>query len=200
MKRGRWYGRLGAGFSMIELLAVAAILLLLFTLYWGSGASESQLRRVQKDCQSQLQRLYVSLSIYANEHDGHFPVASNALTPAQGLAVLVPRYTVDTSLFLCPGVKNAPAQAELPFREHRISYAYYMGRRVTDNAVLMSDAQDNPARSAGIAAFSSTSKAPGNNHGKIGGNFLFCDGRAEASAPRVPFSLGPTQGIVLLNP
>ena len=27
-----------AGFSLIELLAVAAILLLLFTLYWGSGS------------------------------------------------------------------------------------------------------------------------------------------------------------------
>ena len=31
-----------AGFSLIELLAVAAILLLLFTLYWGSSASDNQ--------------------------------------------------------------------------------------------------------------------------------------------------------------
>ena len=181
MKCGLNLCRLGAAFSLMEVLAVAAIILLLFTLYWGSSGSDSRDRRLRKNCQNQLQRIYMALNIYADEHAGKFPVVTNALTPAEGLAALVPRYTVDTTLFICPGVKNAPAQGDKPFRQQQISYAYYMGRRATDAGVLMSDAQANPSRNPGEAAFSSTGKRPGSNHGKIGGNFLFCDGGAEAS-------------------
>ena len=191
-----------AGFSLIEVLAVAAIILLLFTLYWGGGGDSRQ-RKARKDCQNQLQRIYMALTIYANEHAGQFPVATNARTSAEALDNLVPRYTVDTSLFICPGINNnPPATGDKPLRQRRISYAYYMGRRIGDSAgVLMSDEQVNPnSKNPGEAAFSSTGKPPGNNHGKLGGNFLFCDGRAESSPPRVPFSLGLTQGLVLLNP
>ena len=52
------------------------------------------------------------------------------------LHVLVPRYTVDTSLFLCPGVKHPPASTAKPFRQQRISYAYYMGLRAADSPIL----------------------------------------------------------------
>src|ERR1035437_9073194 len=60
------------GFSLIELLAVAAILLLLFTLYWGSSTTDNQRRQAQKDCQSNLQKIYMAMDIYANEHAGKF--------------------------------------------------------------------------------------------------------------------------------
>ena len=65
----------------------------------------------------------------------------------------------------------------------------------------MSDRQvDARAKGAGEQGFSRTGKPPGNNHGQAGGNFLFVDGRIEATAAQLPFSLGVTQGVVLLNP
>jgi prepilin-type N-terminal cleavage/methylation domain-containing protein/prepilin-type processing-associated H-X9-DG protein len=191
-----------AGFSLIELLAVAAILLLLFTLYWGSSAGDNQQRQAQKDCQVHLQKIHMAMEIYANDNAGKFPEAPGARTSEEVLDTLVPRYTVDTATFICPGSKDPPLPAGQSFRQHRISYAYYMGRRATEpQQVLMSDQQvDNQSRNAGAYAFSSTGKPPGNNHGKLGGNFLFCDGRAESSPAQVPFSIVLTQGVVLLNP
>jgi prepilin-type N-terminal cleavage/methylation domain-containing protein/prepilin-type processing-associated H-X9-DG protein len=201
MKRRLHFARSEAGFSLIEVMAVMAIVLLLFVLYWGPTTGNSHQRQLQKECQNQLQRLYMSLTIYANEYAGAFPVVTNARTSAEALAPLVPRYTVDASLFLCPGLKSPPVQGDKPFGQQRISYAYYMGRHAADQGALMSDEQVNPSsKNPGEAAFSSTGKAPGNNHGKLGGNFLFCDGRAESAPPRVPFSLGLTQGLRLLNP
>jgi prepilin-type N-terminal cleavage/methylation domain-containing protein/prepilin-type processing-associated H-X9-DG protein len=190
------------GFSLIELLAVAAILLLLFTLYWGSSTTDNQRRQAQKDCQTNLQKIYMAMDIYANEHAGKFPELAGAHTAEEALDALVPRYTVDTAVFICPGTKDPPLPAGQSFRQHKISYAYYMGRRAADSQqVLMSDQQVNSqSKAPGEYAFSSTGKPPGNNHGKLGGNFLFCDGRAEPAPARAPFSLVLTQGVVLLNP
>ena len=194
--------RAAAGFSMIELLAVAAILLLLVTLYWGSGDSERLQRESQQSCQTHLQKIYLAMNIYASDHAGKFPELAGAQTSEEALDALVPRYTVDTGMFVCPATKDTvPAPGEL-FRNHKISYAYYMGRRATDSQqVLMSDQQlDTRSKAAGEYAFSNTGKPPGNNHGKLGGNFLFCDGHAESAPARPPFSLMFTQGVVLLNP
>jgi prepilin-type N-terminal cleavage/methylation domain-containing protein/prepilin-type processing-associated H-X9-DG protein len=191
-----------AGFALIELLAVAAILLLLFVLYWGSSTSDNQQREARKDCQTNLQKIYMAMDIYANEHAGKFPELAGARTAEEALDALVPRYTVDTAVFICPGTKDPPLPAGQSFREHKISYSYYMGRRAADSQqVLMSDQQVNSlSKAAGEFAFSRTGKPPGNNHGKLGGNFLFCDGRAEPASARSPFSLVLTQGVVLLNP
>jgi prepilin-type N-terminal cleavage/methylation domain-containing protein/prepilin-type processing-associated H-X9-DG protein len=191
-----------AGFSLIEMLAVAAIILLLFVLYRGPGTSGNRQRAAQKDCQTHLQKLQVALAIYANDHAGRFPESAGARTSEEALAELVPRYTADTAEFICPGSRDAALPSGESLRKHKISYAYYMGRRAVDaQQALMSDEQVNTqARAAGEYAFSSTGKPPGNNHGKLGGNFLFCDGHAEAAPPRVPFSLILTDGVVLLNP
>ena len=191
-----------AGFSLIELLAVAAILLLLFTLYWGSSTTDNQRRQAQKDCQTNLQKIYMAMDIYASEHAGKFPELAGARTAEEALDALVPRYTVDTAVFICPATKDPPLPAGESFREHKISYAYYMGRRAADSQqVLMSDQQVNSqSKAPGEYAFSSTGKPPGNNHGKQGGNFLFCDGHAEPAPDRTPFSLVLTQGVILLNP
>jgi len=191
-----------AGRSMIELLAVVAILLLLFVLYWGPRTGRNREREAQKDCQTHLQKIYMAMEIYANDHAGSFPILTGAVTSAEALDALVPRYTVDTAVFVCPGSKDTPPSAGESFRRHKISYAYYMGRRATEGQqVLMSDRQvDTRAKAAGEYAFSSTGKPPGNNHDKLGGNLLFCDGRTEATPPRLAFPLTLTQGVVLLNP
>ena len=190
-----------AGFSLLELLIVAALILILTTLYWSRSAPSRQ-RQQKGACQKNLQKIFTALEIYANDHAGRFPEEAGARTSEEALAVLVPRYTVDTSVFSCPGSRDAPLPSGEPFRKHKISYAYYMGRRATDvQQVLMSDRQVNTqAKTAGEYAFSTTGKPPGNNHGKLGGNFLFCDGRVEATPPVVPFALNLTNGVILLNP
>ncbi len=187
---------------MIELLAVVAILMLLFVLYWGPRRTDSHARQAQQDCRTHLQRIYIAMDIYANEHAGKFPDLPGARTPQEALDALVPQYMADTTVFLCPGTKDPPLGPDESFRQHRISYAYYMGRHDRDPQLpLMSDWQVGSASSAaGAPTFSTTGKPPGNNHGKRGGNFLFCDGHAEASPPSVPFSIGLTQGVILLNP
>ena len=191
-----------AGFSLIELLAVAAILLLLLVLYWGPSTSKNRQREAQKQCQDNLQKIYMAMNIYAGDHAGKFPESSGAHTPAEALDALVPRYTVDTAVFICPGTKDAPLPAGGSLRQQRISYAYYMGRRAADSQqVVMSDWQiDTRSKAAGEYAFSSTGKPPANNHDTLGGNLLFCDGSATAIPPRLPFSITLTQGVVLLNP
>ncbi|HOX58222.1 MAG TPA: type II secretion system protein [Candidatus Paceibacterota bacterium] len=191
-----------AGFSLIEAVAVAAILILLFTLYWGPSTTRNRQRKAQRDCQNQLQRLFIALNIYATEHDSRFPAVAGARTSAEALEALVPRYTSDTAAFFCPGAKQPASLAGDSLRQQRISYAYYMGRSLREpRQPLMSDQQvNNLARNAGEHAFSSNGKPPGNNHGKRGGNFLYCDGSVAATPPCVPFSLLLTQGVVLLNP
>jgi prepilin-type N-terminal cleavage/methylation domain-containing protein/prepilin-type processing-associated H-X9-DG protein len=188
-------------FSLIELLITTALILIMFVMLWGRSSSSRQ-RRDKQTCQQNLQAIHVALQIYANDHDGLFPVATNAQTSEEPLSLLVPRYTSVTAPFICPGSKDSPLPEGEPFAKRKISYAYYMGRRATDTAeVLMSDAQVNTLpKIQGQPVFSTTGQKPGNNHHKYGGNFLFCDGRAEMSSPKAPFSLVLTQGVVLLNP
>ncbi len=142
------------------------------------------------------------MQIYANDYRGKFPETNGVQTSEEVLYVLVPRYTVDTSIFICPGGRDSALPEGESFRKRKISYAYYMGVRLNDAPLaLMSDRQVNTLpKNAGDDAFSTTGKPPGNNHHKYGGNFLFSDGHMEMTPPRVPFSLPITQGVVLLNP
>lgn len=188
-------------FSLLEMLFTLAIILVMVTALWGFG-SRSHQQKQQKNCQINLQKIFVAMQIYANDFGGRFPVVTNARTSEDALAVLVPRYTVDTAVFICPGSKDAPLPDGEPFLKRKISYAYYMGRGLNDaTEVLMSDAQVNTnAKAAGQQVFSLTGKPPGNNHHKYGGNFLFGDGHTERTPPLVPFALGVTSGVALLNP
>jgi prepilin-type processing-associated H-X9-DG protein len=142
------------------------------------------------------------LQIYASDHDGWFPRATNAQTSEAPLSQLVPRYTSVTEPFICPGSKDERLPEGEPFERRKISYAYYMGRRATDtNEVLMSDAQVNTEpKIQGQPVFSSNGQKPGNNHHQYGGNLLFTDGHVTMSGAKAPFSIVLTQGVVLLNP
>jgi prepilin-type processing-associated H-X9-DG protein len=186
---------------MIELLVVLALILILTMLYWGGRGSGRQ-RQQQKSCQKNLQKIFLAMEIYARDHTGKFPFVATAKTSEDALDPLVPRYTVDTGSFICPGSTDATPAGGESLSRHKISYAYYMGRRTSDAPdALMSDEQvDTLPKTAGQLAFSTSGKRPGNNHAKSGGNFLFVDGRVEHSPATSPFSLVLTQGIVLLNP
>ena len=190
-----------AGFSLIELLVTLALMIVIITLMWGFG-SESRQHAAQRACRQNLEKIYLALQIYANDFSGRLPAITNAQTSEAPLSLLVPRYSVDTSIFICPGGKDSALPSGVSFANRKISYAYYLGQRLGDaQSPLMSDWQINtqPKR-AGDFVFSTTGKPPGNNHHKYGGNFLFCDGHAEMTPPQLSFSLVTTQGVVLLNP
>jgi prepilin-type N-terminal cleavage/methylation domain-containing protein/prepilin-type processing-associated H-X9-DG protein len=190
-----------AAFSLLELLIALVIVVLLTTLYFGPNNAGKQ-QALKKVCQKNLEKIFVSLEIYANEHAGTFPQKLGARTSEEALDVLVPKYTSDPSCFICPGSNDSAPPPGGPLVGHRISYAYYMGQFLTNSAqVLMSDRQvDAQPKSAGQQVFSTNGKPPANNHRKFGGNFLFCDGHTEMSSAIAPFPLPLTNGERLLNP
>ena len=202
LRRGSLAAISHAGFSLAEMLIVLAIILLLTTMYWSFTARDSRGPAKQQVCRNNLQKIFVAMEIYANERGGRFPEVPGARRSAEAFNLLVPRYTADVGAFICPGSKDASSPGDGAFVDHKISYAYYMGRRKSDaQDALMSDRQvDTLAKTPGQIAFSTDGKPPGNNHGQAGGNFLFSDGSTEFSPPHVPFSLVLTQGVVLLNP
>ena len=95
--------------------------------------------------------------------------------------------------------KQSAGQA---FRDGKISYAYFMGRSVTNTEELMMSDRliDVRPKAVGDFAFSENGKPPGNNHKTHGGNFLFVDGHVDPTPPRLPFSLVLSPDVVLLNP
>jgi prepilin-type N-terminal cleavage/methylation domain-containing protein/prepilin-type processing-associated H-X9-DG protein len=190
-----------SGFSLIELLITLALMCIMAAMLYGFG-SRSHQRSQQKLCADNLQKIHLAMQIYANDFHGALPQNTNAVTSEGVLDELVPKYTADTSIFICPGGRDAQIPSGEPLRDHKISYAYFMGRRLeTPQAPLMSDRQINaePKR-AGEMVFSPDGKSPGNNHHKFGGNFLLCDGSVEFSPAQLTFSLAVAPGVVLLNP
>ena len=190
-----------SAFSLLELLLVVVILMIVMSLYWGGGSANQQ-RAKQKVCQKNLQKLFIAMQIYAQDQHDRFPVVPAAKTSEEALDLLVPKYTADTTVFICPGSSDSDLASGESIRKRTISYAYYMGRRPTDGQeALMSDRQvDTLPKSAGQNVFSTNGKPPGNNHGKYGGVFLFCDGTAQLVPAAVPFNINQPTGVALLNP
>jgi prepilin-type N-terminal cleavage/methylation domain-containing protein len=189
-----------AAFSLIELLVVLAILLILTTMYWNHGPSKRDIGIGA--CRQNLEKIYLAMQIYAHDNADKYPVSTNAVTSEDALALLVPHYTSDTANFICPVVGHGSLPADKSFRDWKISYAYYMGRRASDaDKVLMTDAQINTeSKGMGSIVFSANGKPPGNNHGNGGGNFLMGEGSVASSTSNAPFALPVTPPVVLLNP
>jgi prepilin-type processing-associated H-X9-DG protein len=188
-------------FSLLELLIVLALIIIVTTLMW-SRSSKSYQQTQESKCQDNLQKCFIALQIFANDQSGQLPSVPGATTSEVPLSQLVPRYSADTTVFICPGSKDAPLPSGESFEKLKISYAYYMGRHLTDSgAPLMSDRQvDTLAKTAGQWVFSSTGLPPGDNHNKFGGNILFTDGHAESTPPAAAFALPLGGNVVLLNP
>lgn len=192
----------GAGFSLIELLISVAIILIMFTLYFGGSGKQYQVKRMA-ECERNLQNIYVSLQTYARENHDALPAATNARTSEAALSQLIPRYTTGSEFFICPGSKDKKLPDAQPFADRKISYAYYMGRHLNESAdkALMSDEQvDATSKTNRQLTFSLDGKKVGKNHNKYGGNVLFCDGRVQSSGPLAAFDLTFTNPVILLNP
>ena len=192
------------GFSLIELLITLALIAILSAMMYGFASGKHQ--RTQKQlCADNLQKIYLALQIYANDYKTELPDTPGALTSEQPLNELVPKYSTDTSIFICPGGRDNLIPSGVPLTQGKISYAYYMGCHLNAEGgtpfVLMSDRQVNTnPKVSGDLVFSPDGKPPGNNHYKYGGNFLFSDGSVQPSGARLTFSLAVPPGIVLLNP
>ena len=189
---------------MIELLCVLLIMGVLSAMMYNFGSGRRQ--KSQKAlCQDNLQKIYIALQIYAKDENGRLPMVTNALTSEQPLDLLVPKYSADTSIFICPGGRDAARPAGISLQQGKISYAYYMGRRLDDPAAaewpLLTDRQVNTsAKAKGDQVFSLDGQPPGNNHHKFGGNFLMGDGSVTGSRPEAPMALPLSASVVLLNP
>ena len=190
-----------AGFSLIEMLITLALILIMFTMLYGFG-SRSHQKTQKQACEKNLQNIYLALDIFAKENHGELPAVTNASSSEAPLSLLVPRYTVASEIFICPGSKDGALPNGEPFAERRISYAYFMGRTLTEpNAILMSDRQVNAQlKAGGEHVFSADGKPPGNNHHKFGGNYLFTDGHTESFGAKAPFSIAWPTNVTFLNP
>jgi prepilin-type processing-associated H-X9-DG protein len=187
---------------LVELLIVMFIIIVLYTLYLGGGTRGYQARQL-KNCEKNLETIYVALQTWANDNSNSFPALAGAATSEPVLSQLIPRYTTGSGFFICPGSKDSALADTQSFASRRISYAYYMGRSSKDTAdqPLLTDRQVNTnAKSIGQPLFSADGKKPGNNHNKYGGNVMFCDGSVQSSPPAAAFNLTNAPGVALLNP
>jgi prepilin-type N-terminal cleavage/methylation domain-containing protein len=190
-----------AGFSLLELLIVIAVLVVLVTLYFGHGSSNNQQQQIRA-CGNNLQKIALTLQIYANDQSDTYPRAADARMAEDVLSVLIPRYSADTAIFICPGSKDSPLASGESFREGRISYAYYMGWTAREyRGPLLSDRQiDSNRRALGSLMFSPDGKPPANNPHKFGGNVLFTDASMQSSPPAAAFAIDFPTNVTLLHP
>jgi prepilin-type processing-associated H-X9-DG protein len=192
-----------SGFSYIELLVCTALIMILYAVYFGAG-SRSYETKAKAQCASNLARMHLALSLYAQEHDGAFPTSEGATSADGPLSLLVPQYTSDTSLFICPAGTASALPEAVSFSGRRTSYAYYMGVKngpQSAAAPLVSDSQLNVSpKRAGEPIFAEKHVSPGGNHRQFGGNILFADGHVESVETKAPRDLFPAPGSTLLNP
>jgi prepilin-type processing-associated H-X9-DG protein len=190
------------GFSLLELLITMALMIIMYCMMMSRGSKSYQEMR-KAECARNLQALHVALKLYAQDHNGVLPAVTGAATSEVPLSRLVPRYTSTTAPFICPGSKDPRLPEAISFEQAgKISYAYYMGRRMDSDPgqPLLTDRQvDTSAKTAGQTIFSPNGKKPGANHHKHGGNLLFPDGHVEAWPSRAMIGLPLKDGVILLN-
>ena len=190
------------GFTLIEMLVVLVLMCIMYVAMYSPGSKYYQARQ-KSACLRNLQLIHMALKLYAQENHDTFPASAAAATAEAPLSLLVPRYTVDTAPFICPGTKDRRLPGAQPFAQRTISYAYYMGRHINDGAdvALLSDRLvDTRAKLRGEIVFSVDGRAPGQNHRRYGGNVLFCDGHVETFGIHAPRDLPVPAGVALLNP
>jgi prepilin-type N-terminal cleavage/methylation domain-containing protein len=189
------------GFSLVELLVVLALLLIL-TVMSTSRFNSSARHRDLARCQTNLQKVYLALSIYHSDN-GAFPFLKDAPNSAAALSLLIPKSTTVTEMFICPGSHDPELPEGERFANRRISYAYYMGRAADGSPadILLSDWQVNTApKRSGEQVFSPDGKKPANNHYAEGGNLVSRGGEISACTPKASRDLMFVQPVALLNP
>jgi type II secretory pathway pseudopilin PulG len=191
-----------AGFAIIELLVVCAILIILFVMFMGRGSVHFQ-KKQQALCRQNLQTIHIALQTYANENKDRFPADAFSKSSEEALAKLVPQYTTRTDAFTCPGTKESKLPPAQSINGRRISYAYLMGLTAKPNPdqwIMADSLADTKPHAVGETIFSPDGKGPGRNHDKFGGVIIFLDGRAEITRPQTKFPIIVPLGTKILNP
>lgn len=189
-------------FSLIELLIVLALILVVAFMS-RDGMRRARDKKRLAACAQNLAGQYVALQTYANDHEGWFPLFTNATSPAQPLSLLVPKYTTQTEFWICPAAGDSALKPAAPFTDRKISYAYYMGRRRDESpgAMLVTDEQvDATPKIEQQLLFSADGGGTGNNHGAGGGNFLRTDGTQGRSPSHASVVFPLSTNVILLNP
>lgn len=190
------------GFALIELLIVAAILVILAVMYNGRASSHFQ-KAQQAACRQNLQTIHIALQTYANENKDRFPADAFSKSSQEALAKLVPQYTTRTDAFTCPGRKEDPLPTAQPIKNRKISYAYLMGltsKAAADQWLMADWLLDTKPYAKGELIFSRDGEGTANNHSEFGGVILFVDGSAEISKPNAKFAITAPKGTKILNP
>jgi competence protein ComGC len=189
-------------FSLIELLLVVLIIMVL-TILTTSRITSTNRDKIKAACQGNLQKIFLSTSIYANDNKGNFPLIKNAEHSEEPLSLLIPRCTTLTEMFICPGSGDRELPEGQSFARRRISYAYYMGRTNNEgpDEVLLSDRQiDTAPKRMGQQIFSNDGKKPGANHAKYGGCYVMMSGDSGATRSFADRDFLFGTNITLLNP
>jgi prepilin-type N-terminal cleavage/methylation domain-containing protein/prepilin-type processing-associated H-X9-DG protein len=189
------------GFSLVELLVTAALIVTLYVLL-GSSCSGSHQRRMRAKCRANMEHVFVAMRMYASDFGEKFPVVTSAATSETPLSLLIPQYTTITKVFICPGSSDDALPEAESFAKRKISYAYYMGLTFTNAgmALLSDDQLNTKSKKLGEPLFSADGSNPGDNHHKFGGNVLFVDGSTKSSKTNAAMDLIFTSPIKLLNP
>ena len=116
-----------AGFTLVELLVVVAIIAVL------AGIALTGLARAREEaraavCKNNLRQLALSASIYAQSWNGWFPVADRMHNPQGRLLEALAPYASQRGVFYCPSAAAAdvvPAETEENWRAARIGYFYF---------------------------------------------------------------------------
>ncbi len=181
---------------------VVLALLLILTVMGTSRFSSSARRKELAACQSNLEKIYLAMSIYRSD-TGAYPFLKGAAAPAAPLSLLIPKSTTVTEIFICPGSSDKALAEGERFPDRRISYAYYMGWATNDDPgeIVLTDWQiDNAPKRKGQHVFSPDGKKPGNNHYTDGGNLLTLGGQVSACGAKASRDLMFPPTVTLLNP
>ncbi|MFH1708274.1 MAG: type II secretion system protein [Planctomycetota bacterium] len=113
------------GFTLIEVLIVAAIICLLAGLLFPVlGGARERGRRL--NCASNLHQIYLALQTYATANRDTFPCINDNNNGSWVLGLLFPKNVTDPNLFRCPsGIGDKPALSGNNLTKSSYAYAKF---------------------------------------------------------------------------
>lgn len=159
-------------FTLIELLVVVVIMGILLALIMPAiGMARESGRRSL--CVSNMRQCYAWLMIYADEHDGKFPISSNP-SDFDLASSPYPSYIEDYGILICPGSKDTKWVSG-QFLPNNVSYMY-------NNSNLNVDSQSDTILGADkVTNADNSTLSDSDNHKKYGVNVMYVDGHVKWS-------------------